>query len=166
MPDEDGAQDYWDGFSIYAEISRDIHESVGQAIDSYSAIASYHSEGAKIRDEEAAQHKAAVLSAAHRLLTEMEIEAGRNGPNADHYKEILAEWNGDDGWIQQLHEANLAREHPSYLHEFAATIHRAAWHLGYLQAGRREEVEPDDTPSTSGREMLEDIANGTRQGDA
>lgn len=165
MPDDDGAQDYWDGFSIYAEISRDIHESVGQAIDSYSAIVSYHSESAKLRDEEAAQHKAAILSAAHRLLTEMQIEADRGGPRADRYTEILDKWQGDDGWIEQLHKANLSREHPPWLHEFASTIHRGAWHLGYLQAGRREEVE-EDTPTTSGREMLEDIANGTREGNA
>lgn len=168
MADDDSG-DHWDGFSIYAEVSRDIHSSVGQAIDSYSAIVAAHSEGAKVRPDEAAQHKAAILSAAHRLLTEMEVEVERGSTNKNEYESILDNWRGDDnedGWIGKLHGTNLSSEYPGWLHDFVPSIHRAAWHLGYLKAGRRES-EATDTPEASGRAMLEDIAqNGAPESNA
>lgn len=166
---EDGASQQWDGFSIYSEVSRDIHESVGQAIDSYSAVQASHSEGAKVRREEAADHKAAILAAAHRLLTEMEVEVERGSVNSSKYKTILSHWTGDDdsdGWLNELHRTNLTQESPDWLHEFIREIHQAAWHLGYLKAGR-EESTGDSGPETSGREMIEDLAqNATSESNA
>lgn len=152
--------EHWDGFSIYSEVSRDIHESVGQAIDSYSAVQASHSEDAKVRRDDAADHKAAILAAAHRLLTEMEIEVERNSANSQHYEKMLDNWVGDEneeGWITQLYQTNLSQRSPDWLHNFVREIHQAAWHLGYLKAGRNEEVE-DGSPQASGRKMIEDLA--------
>jgi len=155
MPDSESG-DYWDGFSIYAEVSRDIHTSVTDAIDSYSMVAACHSEGAKLRPDDAAKHKANILAAANRLLTELKTEADRNAKFSDDYEAILDDWRGDDGRIPRLHKIKLVSERPGWLYDFVMQIHEAAWKLGYIKAGRVEE-EDAETPEATGREMIEDV---------
>ena len=162
---------HWDGFSIYADVSQDIHSAVTDAIDSYSVIVSRHSEGAKVKPAEAAQHKANILGAANRLLTELEREVNRGSKYSDDLDAILDDWTdaGDeDGYIKEFHAAQLTSGYPGWMYDFVRQIHEVAWLLGYLKAGRIEEDKPN-TPSSNGREMVEDImeiTNGTSTSDA
>lgn len=159
----DPPEQKWDGFSIYADVSQDIHQSVSDAIDSYSVVVSAHSEGAKLRPDDAARHKANILGAANRLITELNQEDHR-------FEDILDDWrgtgDGSPGRISELHDTALTEQYPGWLHRFVLQIHEAAWRLGYLKAGRYESDDPD-TPESNGRKMIEDLAtNGTSQSDA
>lgn len=154
---DDQPETQWDGFSIYAEVSRDIHMAVADAVDSYSQLAAMHSESAKIEKGEAAEHKANILRAANRLLTELKQEQHR-----EPLEKILVAWAGesddphDDGRIDDLLAAEVWREMPESLHELVNEIHEAAWRLGYLKAGRETEADPHGDPESSGLGMIED----------
>jgi hypothetical protein len=154
--DTSGGPD-WDGYSDYAYVSYQISSAIDNAIDSFSTLQALHDERAKIKATQAANARQPILSAAMRLLPELEKQADNNSD----YEEMVDEWteNGveDRGYIDALRDANLQSESPDWLYEFVLDLRRAGWELGYLQAGRYEDDDDDDDSHASAREMLQDI---------
>lgn len=152
----DGGPD-WDGYSDYAYVSYQISSAIDNAIDAYASLQSLHDEDTKIKPSQASNARRPILSAAMRLLPELEKQKDAN----ETYGEMVDEWTEDgveeQGYIEALREANLQRDCPDWLYDFVLDLRRAGWELGYLQAGRYEDDEDEDDAHASARKMLEDI---------
>lgn len=142
----------WDSFSVYGEVSKDVADAVQAAIDAYSHIDSIHAEGADVAPKRAAEARACILAAAHRLMTELENERDQ----VDLYDDILERWEGQDGFIQRMGQVRLNSMSPGFLHQFVRDIHRAAWELGYIRAGRAERQALEDRVEDDARSMFEE----------
>lgn len=161
--DGDEATTRWEGFSDYQTVSNSIVRSVDEALDAFTILQSLHTEGAKVKPRQAARGRAKILSAALRLVPELRDDA----PDNEQYREILARWLGDveiddetytadfseydgefnGGFIDELDTVQLHTVSPGWLYQFVVDIRTAAWHLGYLQAGRtisESNLEPAD----------------------
>jgi len=142
MSDEE-PQTEWDGYSIYARVSAEIHDSVTDALDAHAYVAAVLSEGGKIGRDEAAPRKAAILSAAARFQTELRVERQRTIPSGDTFDEIHAEWCGESGYVTRLQRSTLREVgDEDWIGEFVHQIHEVAWELGYIAAGR-DTSEPE-----------------------
>jgi len=157
MSDEE-PQTEWDGYSIYARVSAEIHDSVTDALDAHAYVAAVLSEGGKIGRDEAAPRKAAILSAAARFQTELRVESHRTVASGDSFEQIHGDWFGEGGYVSRLQQGTL-REigNEAWLGEFVAEIHEVAFELGYIAAGREEDVA-DDSPVKSAQESVDDLA--------
>jgi len=134
---------YFEGYSDYQSVSKDIGQAVRDAIDAYAYIDGRHSQGARVRATNAASAYRRILGAAIRLLPELK----RDAETKEELGEIYADWagNGDDeGRIDQLQALSFQSPPPDWLFEFVVQIREAAWELGYLQAGRSRKAEQDD----------------------
>ncbi|MCG1002872.1 MULTISPECIES: hypothetical protein [Halobacterium] len=157
--DSDGSESGpdWDGYSDYAYVSYQISSAIDNAIDSFSSLQSLHDENSKIKAQQAANARQPILSAAMRLLPELEKQQDAN----EKYAKMVEEWTEDgvdeQGYIDALKEVNLQSECPPWLYDFVLDLRRAGWELGYLQAGRYEDDEDEDDAHASAREMLKDI---------
>jgi len=157
--DSPDRQTEWDGYSIYAKVSAEIHDSVTSAIDAYAAVAAAHSEDAKVSREDASDAKAAILGAAMRFVTELELRSSEVG--REDFGDVLDDWTGEggtQGHIERLRGASL--QNPSddldWLQAFVSQIHEVAYRLGYVAAGREETVE-DNSPEATATDMLADV---------
>lgn len=148
----------WEGYSNYELVSKRVSKSVSDAIDSYATVQAATSEGSGVPPELAADARADIVSAAMRLLIEMQQEQA-NGVN--EYDEILDRWTGsqdeDGGRLEELQSTQLHRSVPGWLFQFVLDIRKAAWSLGYLQAGRRSKQEPDDPVEADVEAMFEGL---------
>lgn len=133
----------WEGYSDYRTVSQAIARSIDEALEAYAGLDSLHAESARVQPEQAAQARASILSAALRLVPELEADKDTN----DEYEKILNDWQGEaddeDGYIDQLDEVRLQQTCPAWLYDMVLQIRSAGWHLGYLQAGRRVQDDPD-----------------------
>lgn len=151
MTDSDGEREkYWDGYADYKSVSKRISQTIEDAVSAYSYIDAAHSEQAPITREEARDARTPILNAAIMLHDEMQREAEHN----DDYDDILARWNGQDGFVKRFDEISLREERPGWLYDFARDIRTAGWRLGYLQAGRTEREGPDDPIEEEAEEMF------------
>lgn len=149
-----GGESYFDRYTDYRHISIQVADAVNSAVQSYALVDSLHVEGASFQPIQAAQARADILAAA--MMLRIELEDERDDDAADEtFGEIVDEWAGEEGYIRQLQQTSLYDECPDWLHEFVADIRRAAWHLGYLKAGRYETEgpEPDPDPETTFEEV-------------
>jgi len=138
----------YEGYSDYNVVSRNVANSVDNAVDAYARVQSRHSEGARVKPDLAAEGSAHILGAALRLLPEIEQDE-------QAYEELLEEWTGDDGYIARLKRTSLVSECPEWLGDFVVEIRRAGWQLGYLRAGRMGKEEPDDIAERDTEEMFD-----------
>lgn len=144
----------WNSFSNYGDIAEDVHQAVVGAIEAQAFIHAMHQEGARVSPEDAAEASARMLSAARRLLTEMRRENERNSDGP--YDDILEKWEGPNGYISQLAGSNLSDSSPAFLHDFVEDIHRAAFEIGYIRAGREERQDLDDPVENDAMAMFEE----------
>ena len=144
----------WEGYSNYQEVSRRVSQSVDEAVESYTLIDRYHTENAQLPADLAAEASAAILQPALRLMHELEADA----ENVDEYQEILDRWKGEDGFITRFSSVELRTESPGWLNQFVRDIVRAAWELGYLQAGRRTKEDPEDETEAEAHRMFEHLS--------
>jgi len=142
----------WEGYSNYQQVSKSIAETVRSAVNAYSVLQGEMSETGSVDPDLASAAKSDIMAAAIPLLVEMEEEKKRD---VEEYDEILARWKNSDeaaeddeddaeGYITKLHTTKLTDEMPSWMFQFIRDIRRAAWSLGYMQAGRRGEETPDE----------------------
>ena len=134
---------YFEGYSDYQSVSKDIGQAVRDAIDAYAYIDGRHSQGARIHATNAASAYRRILGAAIRLLPELK----RDAETKEELGEIYADWTGDgddEGRIDQLQALSFQSPPPDWLFEFVVQIREAAWELGYLQAGQSRKAEQDD----------------------
>jgi len=130
----------YEGFSDYNKVSRSVAESIDDAVDAYALIQSSHAEDERVKADLAAEGAGRILGAAIRLLPELE----QDKDDVEEYGELLDDWTGDEGYIEQLKDARLSRDCPDWLGEFVVQIRRAGWELGYLQAGKTVKQESGD----------------------
>jgi hypothetical protein len=144
---------YFEGYSDYQSVSKDIGQAVRDAIDAYAYIDGRHSQGARVRATNAASAYRRILGAAIRLLPELK----RDAETKDELGEIYNDWtgkDGDDGRIDQLQSLSFQSPPPDWLFEFVVQIREAAWELGYLQAGRSRKAEQDDPVEQEANSMF------------
>lgn len=150
-----GSETYWEAYSDYQTVSKRVAHSVDEALDAYATLESHHLEGAQMSPGKAAQIRKRILSAALRLVVELEEEE----ESKNIYSDILERWRGedeeDDGFIKQLRGVQLKDTMPSFLLQMIIDIRRAAWHLGYIQAGRQSRKELPDRTEEDARSMFE-----------
>jgi hypothetical protein len=143
----------WEGYSDYQSVSRRVASSVEDALDAFAEIDAAYSQGAPLDATMAAEAHSLILGAAVRVKIEMED----NRDQKPVYDDILGRWSGEEGYINQFRDTALVDELPGFTFQFVEDIRRAAWHLGYLKAGRTDtEYEGDDTERAE-REMFQDL---------
>jgi len=130
----------YEGYSDFNVVSRNVANAVDNAVDSYAQIQSLHCEGKNVKPELAAEGSAHILGAALRLLPELKADS----ESVEKYEQMLEDWDGDDGYIERLKGTSLISSSPDWLGDFVVDIRAAAWHLGYLKAGRSVEQELED----------------------
>lgn len=143
----------YEGFSDYQSVSRSVAAAVEEAVDAYAIIQSKHCEGERVQPPQAAEASSKILAAALKLLPELE----QGLDETEEGQELAEKWSGDDGFIERLKSARLATESPEWLGEFVVEIRRAAWELGYLQAGRTVKEEPDDPVEAETEAMFDNL---------
>lgn len=155
MAAEEGEADtVWEGYSDYQRVSIRIGRSIDEALDAYAELDSRHQENAPIPPNVAAEARTNILSAAMRLLPE--LEADRSVEDKP-YDEMLRRWrSGGDGagYLQRLNEVSLQQECPGWLFQLVLDLRTAGWHLGYLQAGRTTKTEAEDPTRRQINDML------------
>jgi hypothetical protein len=160
---EDSTQGEWEGYSIYRKVSAENHDAVTQAIDAHAAIVAMQSENHFPDPDEAREYKSAILGAAMRFLTELEREADRR-PDSE-FSEILDAWTDDEdseGSITKLRQTQLRSERvveDDWFRELVEQIHKVAWELGYIKAGRTAETTEEGSVDDPASEMTGDLAN-------
>lgn len=145
----------WEGYSDYELVSKLITTTVSECVGGYAAIQSHQAEGAKIKPEQAAQERSSILQAAIRLRVELRAQQ----ETEERYQEILDEWDGEDGYLNQFRELKIANGSgmPAWVSEFVEQIVEAAFKLGYLQAGRTAKKEPDDPVERDTENMFKGV---------
>lgn len=148
IDDAGDAPTEFEGYSDYQTVSQSIARSIDNAVEAYVLVQSRHSEGARMNADTAAEAASHILGAAMKILPELEANAKSEEETDDSeeelYTEILASWQGDEGYIELLKQAQLVNECPDWLHDFVYEIRRAGFHLGYLKAGREKRTETPD----------------------
>ncbi|QGX95922.1 hypothetical protein EI982_14575 [Haloplanus rallus] len=154
MSQASDTETYFEGYSDYQSVSKDIGQAVRDAIDAYAYIDGRHSQGARVRATNAASAYRRILGAAIRLLPELK----RDAETKDELGEIYTDWTGDgnddDGHIDQLQALSFQSPPPDWLFEFVVQIREAAWELGYLQAGRSRKAEQGDPVEKEANSMF------------
>lgn len=155
----DDSETYFEGYSDYQSVSKDIGRSVADAVDAYAHIKAKHQQGDRVKVGRAAGCYEKILSAALRLAPELEREKSVR----DDIKKIHEDWVGDDsengnfGYIEKLEGLSLMSNPPDWLQTFVMQIRRAAFLLGYLQAGRMQSDDNREIDLEQTEAMFEDL---------
>jgi hypothetical protein len=148
---DDSRQGGFEAYSDYQHISREIAHDILDAGRAATAIQRYHTERGEYQPREIAEASASLLTPAYMLVEQMEMHRGGN----DTLDEILADWNGEDGYLAQIQNTDFLREYPGFMDDFVRQLHRAGLELGYLQAGREtKNVEIDDERDAAVSDMF------------
>jgi hypothetical protein len=152
--DQEQAIQRWEGYSDYEVVSKRIGRKVSNAIEAYSVLQGAGAERAQLSDYEYTQARAKILDAAMSLKVEIEREAANELPNSDEniYTPIVDRWtdggdeNAPEGYINEFMAMSISNggRVPGWVFTFVEDIRRAAWELGYLQAGRVNETKDGD----------------------
>ncbi len=135
----------WEGYSNYQEVSQRIGRKVSRAIEAYAYLQSAGAERADLTPNEYADARAYILDAAMSLKVEVEREAENEPANAEDniYSPIVQRWtegteNAPEGFVNEFMQLSISTGGaiPGWVFTFVEDIRRAAWELGYLQAGR------------------------------
>jgi hypothetical protein len=141
----------WEGYSDYRQVSGRIAATVDDAVEAYAFLDASATEGTVIQPADARDARTSIMTAAMMLHHEMEREAARGN---EDYNEILADWEGENGYIQRMATIQFKQTVPGWLYDFVRQIRKAGWKLGYLQAGRTGRQEPDDPVEAEAEEMF------------
>lgn len=132
------------GFSDFQFVSRRVAIAVDDAISAYALLESIQVEGAGVEPQQVAEARARIVGAAMRLVPEMEAE---RDDDEKPYDQILTKWQDGaedtDGYLNEIQDVSLYDSHPPWLRDFVTDIRRAAWHIGYLKAGKRASSGPE-----------------------
>lgn len=140
MPDEDnGDGKRFAGYSDFKKITAKIHDDVNRAVDAYAHIDSKHQQGIGVTPQTALKTREAILKVTKRLS--FEVQANRNVEEID---EIYQRWEGDDGYVQRLENADFRQGRPEWLGDLVDDIIEVSWRLGYLKAGVEKPADPTD----------------------
>lgn len=145
-------EEHYEAYSSFKRQSERVAESVEDAVKAYSRMRSAHREKATVPPKVAAEARADIESAALRLRSEMVSERERN----DVYDEILSDWEGEEGYIQQFDEIELRNQVPGWMYEFISQIRRAAFERGYLSAGRTYETDTQQADVEESQAMFQE----------
>lgn len=135
----------WDGYTDYREVAGRVASEIHDATAAAAYIERYHLEGGEFELREIAEAAGRLKSAAMMLDEQLDYF----GQHDERFQDILDKWRGDDGRIAKLQQTDLTRNHPDWLTDFVRELHRAGLLLGYLKAGREEEVKDDGDPADS-----------------
>lgn len=138
--DDSGTPTEWDGYTDYKQVSGRVASEIHEANAAAAFIQEYHQEGGEFTPRDVTQAASRLTSAA--LLLDEQL--AHFGDDDDRYQEIVDKWRGDDGRIRQLQRTDFLRQRPpDWLNDFVRELHRAGLLLGYLKAGREEDVTDD-----------------------
>lgn len=136
------------GYSDYKSVSKDVSTAVADAIDIYANLEGYHRQTRgqnphSRNDALPALAHTHILGAALRLVPELRA----NKSTREKYQNMLDRWEGtedEEGYIKQLSDSDLGSNCPDWLRDFVLDIREAAFHLGYLQAGKNVQAGEGD----------------------
>jgi len=143
----------WDGYSDYQTVSQRITRSIHDAIEAAATIERAHKENARVDSGEAARAGSSIMFAAINVQTELQAYEDEN----EQYEQLLAKFEGDDGYVHRFRQAQLHTECPDWLYEFVVDIRTAGFELGYLKAGREQEEQTGNTPEGQAKEMFANL---------
>lgn len=151
---DEATESEWNAYSDYQTVSQWVAESINEATHSYVKLSSAIRSGYKISPEEETHLRADILLGAMAVRTELE----HNRQQREIYDEILSRWEGEDGFVTRFRELQLPKEYEPWIEQFIEDIRRAGWELGYLKAGREDEVtENGDGFDGELRDMIDQI---------
>jgi len=154
----DASNSQWQAYGDYQSVSQRVAQSIDDAIDAYAQIQSLHQEGARVKSEPAAEARSRILSAALKLIPELEHDGERHSEILERWQtdgDIAATDDSELGYLQRLDSVRLTRSCPDWLHQFVIDIRTAGWELGYLKAGRSVDEEPDDIEERDTERLFE-----------
>jgi hypothetical protein len=146
----------WDGFSDYNDVSRRIVNAVDLAAECEATLQARHRERAKISPELASELRGGIQSAINKVYPEIEREADRDQIYKEYVEKLEGKEEAASGLINAFHQANFQTEAPEEINELVKVLRKAAWELGYYQAGRTEGKD-DNSSDLDGevRDMIE-----------
>lgn len=152
----------WEGYSNYEAVSKDVAQSVANAVENYAWLDSIHRDGGNPEADQIAMARSAVLAAALRLVVEMREEA-QNGN--DEYGDILERWTGTDPQDDSLLFADVWDGSGKWTQNGAAPVGGAPAQLGggYIRAFRDADLS-EDVPEWAGQFAVDIRTAGFRLG--
>lgn len=145
-------ESYFEGYSDYKSVTKDINDAVARALDGYGAIVG------KGRVDQATCDRAvpALLAAGMRLLPEIE-ESKAAKPEL---QEIYTRWVGEkdaEGFIDEVTKVHGNHIPEKTIQQFAFDIRKAAFKLGYLKAGEQRNGESTDVDNQQSEQMFDNL---------
>lgn len=142
----------WEGYSVFQEISSQLHKDVNNAIKAYAHINSLDTSHMGITPQASVKTKRAILGVSKRVYYEIQVNR-----HVEDYREIYERWSGDevdgdgeivagadDGFIERLEDADFTQGAPDFLPQLMDDLVKAAWTLGYIRAGVQKSADPED----------------------
>jgi hypothetical protein len=80
----------WESYSVFKEISSELHKNVNNAIKAYAHINSLDTSNMGITPQSAVKIKRAILGVSTRVFYEIQINR-----HVDEYREIYERWSGN-----------------------------------------------------------------------
>lgn len=147
-----GDESYFEGYSDYSSVTKDINDAVARALDGYGEIVG------KGRVDQATCDRAvpALLAAGMRLLPEIE-ESKAAKPEL---QEIYTRWVGEEGaegYIDEIGKVNTNHIPESTIQQFTFDVRKAAFKLGYLKAGEQRNGESTDVDDQQSEQMFDNL---------
>lgn len=150
----DAPQIEWDGYTDYQQVAGRYASEIHDATAAAAMLQRIGADGGQFAPREVAEASSRILSAALLLEEQMRLYEHTN----DKYSEILDEWTGEEGRIEQMRRTDMLAGAPDWLFDFVREINRAGLELGYLKAGREEEIKDEgDTLDSEVRDVIEEM---------
>jgi hypothetical protein len=144
----------WDGYTDYQQVAGRVASEIHDATAAAAMLQRIDVEGGQVQPREMAEASSRILSAAMLIEGQLDEYSEYN----DDYEEILEDWKGDDGYIKRFRRTDFYGEVPEWLFEFVGQINRAGLILGYLKAGREEEVKDEgDSADSEVKQVIEEM---------
>jgi len=152
----------WESYSVFKEISSELHKNVNNAIKAYAHINSLDTSNMGITPQTAVKVKRAILGVSTRVFYEIQINR-----HVDEYRDIYERWSGNKvdesgdiiekdsrGYILLLEQADFTQGPPDFLSQLMKDLVKATWTLGYIRAGVYKNADPDK-PDAQVSDMFE-----------
>jgi len=143
MSGQDDESLEWDAYSDYNQVANSVTNEIHKATRAAGLIQRYHNDGGRFDSREIAESAAYIQSATMMLDEQLHYFSGSESSDEDTHQQILDKWRGDNGRISKMQETDFVHECPDWLPDLVRELYRAGLLLGYLKAGRVEEMEED-----------------------